>query len=156
MTTPARPNLIRAAEIQALPEEPHVHQFNDRAVRMTRTLGTAVGLARIGIHLIRLAPGHDSTQFHSHSADEEFIYILEGRAIAEIGDQEYEVGPGDFIGLPVPSPAHNLRNSFAEDCHYLVGGERNPLDVVDYPRIRRSMLKRPRRWVAWEDLNEID
>lgn len=156
MSKTSRPHLIRAAEIKALPEQQHVHQFNRRAVRMTRGLGTVAGLERIGIHLIRLPPGHDSTQFHSHSADEEFIYILEGRAIAEIGDLECEVGPGDFIGLPVPSPAHNLRNSFAEDCHYLVGGERNPLDVVDYPRIRRSMLKRPRRWVNWDDLNEID
>lgn len=156
MSKTTKPHLIRAAEITALPEQQHVHQFNQRAVRMTRALGTVAGLERIGIHLIRLPPGHDSTQFHSHSADEEFIYILEGRAIAEIGDLECEVGPGDFIGLPVPSPAHNLRNSFAEDCHYLVGGERNPLDVVDYPRIRRSMLKRPRRWVNWDDLNEID
>lgn len=151
-----KPNLITATQINALPERRHVHQFNDRAMRMTRTLSTAVGLERIGIHLIRLPPGCDSTQFHSHSADEEFIYILEGRAIAEIGDSEYEVAPGDFIGLPVPSPAHNLRNSFAEYCHYLVGGERNPLDVVDYPRIRRSMLKHPRRWVDWDDFNEID
>lgn len=154
--SPTKPNLIRAAEINALPEQRHVHQFNDRAVRMTRTLGTLASLERIGIHLVRLPPGHDSTQLHSHSADEEFIYILEGRAIAEISDLQSEVGPGDFIGLPVPSPAHNLHNSFDEDCCYLVGGERNPLDVVDYPRIRRSMLKHPRRWVDWDDFNEIE
>ena len=152
----AKPNLITAAEINALPEKRHVHQFNDRALRITRTLGTAAGLERVGVHLVRLPPGHDSTQFHSHSADEEFIYILEGKAIAEIGDLECEVGPGDFIGLPVPSPAHNLHNSFTEDCCYLVGGERNPLDVVAYPRIRRTMLKHPRRWVGWDDVNEIE
>jgi uncharacterized cupin superfamily protein len=154
--SPIKPNLIKSDQIKALPEKRHVHQFNDSALRMTRTLGTAAGLERIGIHLVRLPPGYDSTQFHSHSADEEFIYILEGRATAEIGDLECEVGPGDFIGLPVPSPAHNLHNSFTEDCCYLVGGERNPLDVVDYPRIRRSMLKHPRRWVDWDHVNEID
>jgi uncharacterized cupin superfamily protein len=148
--------LLRRAEIEALAEHRHVHQFNDAAVRLTRTLGTVAGLERIGIHLVRLPPGCDSTQFHTHSADEEFLYILDGRAVAEIGDGAWEVGPGDFIGFPAPGPAHNLRNDFDEDCTYLVGGERNPLDVVDYPRIRRTMLKRPRRYVDWDDLHDLE
>lgn len=148
--------LLRRAEIEALAERRHVHQFNDAAVRLTRTLGTVAGLERIGMHLVRLPPGCDSTQFHTHSADEEFLYILDGRAVAEIGDGAWEVGPGDFIGFPAPGPAHNLRNDFDEDCTYLVGGERNPLDVVIYPRIRRTMLKGPRRYVDWDDLHDLE
>ncbi len=67
MSETTSPHLIRSAEIDALPERHHVHQFNERAVRMTRTLGAALGLERIGLHLIRLPPGQDSTQLHSHS-----------------------------------------------------------------------------------------
>ena len=140
--------LLTAANIAAIEPVRHVHQFNERAVRLTRTLGERTGLQRIGIHLVRLPAGCDSTQFHYHDADEEFIYVLEGRGIAEIGEQRHEIGPGDFMGFPTPSPAHNLHNPHEADLVYLVGGERNACDVVHYPRIRRSMLKspRPRSW----------
>jgi len=154
----ARRVLIRAGEIDALPEQRHVHQFNPTAARLTRTLGQRVGLERIGIHLVRLEQGSDSTQFHYHDSDEEFLYVLAGRGIAEIGDQRFEVGPGDFMGFPAPSPAHMLHNPYPEDLVYLMGGERNPADVVHYPRIRRSMIKSHgrRSWVDWDHLHELD
>tara|TARA_Y100001933_G_scaffold213948_1_gene219840 strand:+ start:296 stop:781 length:486 start_codon:yes stop_codon:yes gene_type:complete len=147
-------HLLRAADIEALPERRHQHQFNDNAVRLTRTLGDAAGLERIGIHLVRLAPGRDSTQHHYHDADEEFLYVISGRGVARIGDEAFEVGPGDFMGFPAPSPAHSLSNPFDEDLVYLMGGERNVVDAVHYPLIRRTMLKGPegRRWVGWDDL----
>jgi uncharacterized cupin superfamily protein len=152
-----KPCLIHATEIEALEEYARVHQFNANAVRMTRTLGERCGLSRIGIHLVRLEAGRDSTQFHYHDADEEFIYILEGSGVAEIGDQAFAVGPGDFMAFPAPSPGHMLRNNSEDDLVYLVGGERNPNDVVHYPRIRRTMIKGPgpRRYVDWENLKEV-
>src|SRR5262249_10587842 len=104
--------LLRAREIDALEPFSRTHQFNDNAVRITRTLGTLVGMQRIGVHIVRLAPGRESTQFHFHSADEEFLYVLAGRGIAEIGDAEYEVGPGDFMGFSAPSEPHALKNPF--------------------------------------------
>lgn len=149
-------HLLAAAQIAAMPERRHQHQFNDNAVRMTRTLGVATGLERIGVHLIRLAPGRDSTQHHYHDADEEFVYVVSGRGLAHIGDERWEVGAGDFMGFPAPSPPHSLSNPFEEDLVYLVGGERNAVDTVHYPRIQRSMLKAPgtRRWVDWKDLHD--
>jgi uncharacterized cupin superfamily protein len=151
------PNLLSAANIAAIDPIRHVHQFNERALRITRTLGERTGLERIGIHLVRLPAGCDSTQFHYHDADEEFIYVLEGRAVAEIGDERHEIGPGDFMGFPAPSPPHNLHNPHSVDLVYLVGGERNACDVVHYPRVQRSMLKAAgrRAWVEWSHLNEL-
>lgn len=150
-------HLLRAAHIAALEEVTHRHQFNDNAVRLTRTLGTRTGLERIGVHLVRLAPGRDSTQHHYHDADEEFIYVVSGRGIAFIGEDRFEIGAGDFMGFPAPSPAHSMTNPYDEDLVYLVGGERNAVDAVHYPRIRRTMLKAPgrRRWVDWQDLKEV-
>lgn len=150
-------HLLRAADIEAMAERAHVHQFNENAVRQTRTLGVPTGLERIGIHLVRLAPGRDSTQHHYHDADEEFLYILEGRGIAFIGEDRFEVGPGDFMGFPAPSPAHSLSNPFDEPLMYLVGGERNAVDAVHYPRIARTMLKAHgrRRWADWSDLSDL-
>lgn len=154
----SRPVLLTAAAIGKLPERRHVHQFNPAAVRLTRTLGEEVGLERIGVHLVRLPQGADSTQYHYHDADEEFLLVLSGRGIAEIGDSRFEIGAGDFMGFPAPSPPHVLHNPHQEDLVYLMGGERNPADVVHYPRIRRSMLKSHgrRRWVDWDDLHELN
>lgn len=159
----ARACLLTAADISALPEHHHRHQFNDRAIRLTRTLGDPVGLTRLGIHLVRLAPGHESTQHHFHDADEEFIYVLEGRGVAHIGDERFEVGPGDFMGFPAPAgdlpgPAHSLANPYDADLVYLMGGERNAVDAVHYPRIRRTMTKAHgrRQWVDWTHLHHLD
>lgn len=153
-----QPVLLTAADIEALPEQRHVHQFNPDALRLTRTLGERVGLERIGIHLVRLPQGADSTQFHYHDADEEFLLVLAGRGIAEIGEDRFEIGPGDFMGFPAPSPPHMLHNPHPEDLVYLMGGERNPVDVVHYPRIRRSMMKSHgrRAWVDWDELHELN
>ena len=143
--------------VNALPERRHQHQFNANAVRLTRTLGEPLSLEAIGVHLVRLAPGRDSTQYHYHDADEEFLYVLAGRGIAHIGGERFEVGPGDFMGFPAPSPAHLLTNPFEAELVYLMGGERNPSDVVHYPRLGRSMIKAHgrRAWVPWQDLHEL-
>jgi uncharacterized cupin superfamily protein len=150
-------HLITAADQAVLDERRHQHQFNSNAVRLTRTLGEPVGLERIGVHLVRLQSGRDSTQHHYHDADEEFIYVVSGRGVARIGDDQFEVGPGDFMGFPAPSPAHSLTNPFAEDLVYLMGGERNAVDAVHYPNIRRTMLKAHgrKRWVDWDDLHGL-
>jgi len=138
-------------------ERAHQHQFNENAVRMTRTLGVPGGLKQIGVHLIRLEPGFDSTQFHYHDADEEFVLILAGQGKAFIGEETFAVGPGDFMGFPAPSPGHGLHNDSAADLLYLVGGESNPADVVHYPWIRRTMIKSHgrRAWVDWADLHDL-
>ena len=74
--------LLKANDIAALKETRHVHQFNENAVRFTRSIGDLLGLSQIGVHLVRLESGNESTQFHFHHCDEEFLYILEGQGIA--------------------------------------------------------------------------
>jgi uncharacterized cupin superfamily protein len=61
------------------------------------------------------------------------------------------------MGFTAPSQPHTLTNPFSQDLVYLMAGERNPNDVVHYPRIRRTMIKGPgaRRWVDWDDLHEL-
>ncbi|MEM7077765.1 MAG: cupin domain-containing protein [Pseudomonadota bacterium] len=152
------PFYLSRADINAMPEQRTQHQFNANAVRHTRNLTTASGLERIGIHISRIEPGHDSTTHHYHDADEEFLYILSGRGVARIGDETFEVGPGDFMGFPVPSPAHSLHNPFDEDLVYLMGGERWAVDVVHYPDIHTTMIKsHGRRYFTQdENLAEVD
>ena len=137
MPEQARPHpLLQAADIQALPEEGRVHPLDPTSVRHTRSLGDAVGLATIGVHLVRLTPGKTSSVYHFHHHDEEWIYVLSGRGVAEIGDEKFDVGPGDFMGFVAGSLPHSLINPNVKDLVYLVGGNRLPFDVCDYPRAR--------------------
>jgi uncharacterized cupin superfamily protein len=77
-----------------------------------------------------------------HHLEEEWLYIIAGRGIAEIDDHEFEVGAGDFMGFPTPSVAHHLRNPFAQDLVYLMGGESRELEVADFPRLGKRMVRR--------------
>ncbi len=148
---------LSAKQIAAMSERFHQHQFNDKAIRMTRTLGVPTGLARMGVHLVRLEPGAHSTQFHYHDADEEFLLILAGSGQAYIGEETFSIGPGDFMGFPAPSPGHRLHNDSDRDLVYLMGGEANPSDVVHYPWIKRTLIKSHgrRAWVDWADLHDL-
>jgi uncharacterized cupin superfamily protein len=136
-----KPVLLRRAEIQALPETRRPHPLDATLVRHTRSLGDAAGLATIGVHFVRLTQGDTSSVFHFHHQDEEWVYILSGRGIAEIGDEKHEVGPGDFMGFVAGSRPHNLHNPNAEDLVYLVGGNRWPFDICDYPRIGKRRYR---------------
>jgi uncharacterized cupin superfamily protein len=137
---PAHP-LITAKAIAAMPEKRFVHTLNANAVRYQRSLGDAVGMTTIGVHLVRVAPGGESTEFHFHQQDEEWLYILSGRGIAEIGDEQFEVAAGDFMGFVTGSAPHMMRNSFDEDLVYLMGGARCPIDICDYQRLGKRRYR---------------
>ncbi len=139
--TSRKPALLRAADIAAMPEKKFVHALNARAIRYTKSLGDAAGLQTLGVHLVRVRPGDDSTVYHYHHQDEEWVYILSGRGVAEIGDRTVDVGPGDFMGFVAGSESHLMRNPNSEDLVYLVGGNRWPVDVCDYPRIAKRRYR---------------
>ncbi|NLD49770.1 MAG: cupin domain-containing protein [Clostridiaceae bacterium] len=41
------------------------------------------------------------SKFHQHSESEQAIFIIEGRAKVEVGDEVKEVGPNSLIYIPV-------------------------------------------------------
>lgn len=149
--------LLKAAQIDAMPEQARVHALDPGVVRHTRSLGDAVGLQSLGVHLVRLGPGHISTVYHFHHQDEEWIYILSGRGVAEIGEDTVDVGPGDFMGFVAGSVPHLLRNPHQEPLVYLVGGNRLPFDVCDYPRLRkrRYRVDGKSEFVNWDLLEKM-
>lgn len=100
--------LLTADLISDMQEVPRVHQFNDNAIRHTRSLTDRLGLEKLGVHLVRVEPGQDSTQHHTHSDDEEFVYILSGEGLARIGDVEHQVTAGDFMGFAAGSLPHSM------------------------------------------------
>ena len=151
-----KPVLLRSSDVQALTETRRPHPLDSSIVRYTRSLGDAAGLETIGVHLVRLEPGQTSSVLHFHHQDEEWVYILAGRGIANIGDEQHEVGPGDFMGFVAGSKPHNLHNPGAADLVYLVGGNRWPFDVCDYPKIgkRRYRINGRNAYVDAETLEK--
>jgi uncharacterized cupin superfamily protein len=129
-----------ATEIAAAPGIRFRHPLNPRSDVRLCALGDAAGLTRIGLSLARLSPNRESFLYHSYERAEEFVYILSGRGMAEIGEETLEVGPGDFMGFTAPGPAHHLINPFDEDLVYLTGGERVDFEVGRFPRIGRTSI----------------
>jgi uncharacterized cupin superfamily protein len=141
---PASPHraLLRAALREKVAEETFSHPFNPDSKIFARTLSDATGLERIGIHWVRVPAGKESFVYHRHRMEEEFVYILSGRGVAEIDGEEHEVGPGDFMGFGTSPPVgHHLRNPFSEDLVYLAGGERRPSEIADYPKLGKMMVR---------------
>lgn len=133
--------LVKAAAIAKMEPVKRVHRLNARAVRHGIALGDLVGMTDMGIHLVRIKPGNQTTEFHTHYCDEEFLYILSGRGVAEIGDKTFTVGAGDFMGFSAKSPPHSMANPFEEDLVYLMGGTRKAFDVSEYPRAKKRTYK---------------
>ena len=103
-------------------------------------LSRLAGMSRAHVSLARLPAGKDSFAYHAHMLEEEWIYILSGRGIAEIDGESHEIGPGDFMSLAAPSVPHLLKNPLGEELVYLMGGEDKPLDVLDYPALGKRYL----------------
>lgn len=133
-------NIVRAADIDTHAQE-FSHPWNANSQMRGMQLARSVGLRRTGVNFIRVPAGKDSFVYHSHQHEEEWIYILEGRAIATIDGADYDLGPGDFMGFPTPSVAHNLRNPGPGDLVYLVGGENRDVEITEFPRDRKRVTR---------------
>jgi uncharacterized cupin superfamily protein len=104
--------------------------------REKRRLGDVFGLNNFGVNLVRLPPGQASANRHWHSAQDEFIYILEGEATLVTDAGETPMGPGTMMGFPANVPdGHGLINNSDGDVLYLEVGDRSGGDEVDYPDI---------------------
>tara|TARA_R110002072_G_scaffold222478_5_gene379424 strand:- start:899 stop:1369 length:471 start_codon:yes stop_codon:yes gene_type:complete len=104
------------------------------AGRTKRKLGDVFGLGNFGVNHTKLEPGAMSALFHSHSKQDEFIYILEGTPTVKIGDEEYIMKSGECIGFAAGSGlAHQLVNNSDGNVVYLEIGDRTPNDNVEYP-----------------------
>ena len=133
--------VLSAQAIAAMEAVKRVHFLNDAAVRTNKSLGDAAGLRNIGVHLITVAPGSRSTEYHFHYYEEECVYVLSGRGTALIGEQTHNIGPGDFLGHPIDKVAHEMINDGCEPLVCLVIGQRLAQDITDYPRKGKRLYR---------------
>ena len=114
------------------------HPLNDKPSDLyIHPLSEGTGLTRQIVSMARLPPGSESFLQHAHTFQEEFVFILQGRGLAVMGDEEFPVEAGDFIGYPTDGVAHQLRNNSDEDLVYLMGGERTPFELARFPTVNK-------------------
>jgi uncharacterized cupin superfamily protein len=64
-----------------------------------------------------------------------------GRGIAEIDGEEIDAAAGAFMAFPTPSVPHHLKNPFYQDLVYLLGGENREMEIADFPRSGKRMIR---------------
>ena len=102
--------------------------------RIKRQLGEVFGLTNFGVNLVRMEPGSVSALRHSHTRQDEFVYVLEGtpRLVTDAG--ETSLAPGMCAGFRAgEGGGHHLVNRSSAVVVYLEVGDRTPGDGVSYP-----------------------
>jgi uncharacterized cupin superfamily protein len=113
------------------------------AARARQRLGDAAGLTDFGVNLLRLPAGAWSSQRHWHSAEDEFVYVLEGEAVLVTDSGEEILRAGDCAGFKAGSrDGHHLQNRSSRDVVVLeIGSRKVADDEGEYPDIDLRFLK---------------
>ena len=100
-------------------------------------LGDAVGLDQFGVNLLRLPAGAWSSQRHWHSAEDEFVWVVEGEVVLIEEGGETVLRSGDCAGFKAGvANGHKIENRSDRGAVLLEVGSRRPTeDVCDYPDI---------------------
>lgn len=132
--------IVRTSELQAAQGMPFRHPLNPRSQAEFHQLSRPTGLTRAHVNLLRVPPGKEAFILHSHAVQEEWSYIVSGTGEAQIGEEKFAVGPGDFIGFPLDGKPHTILNTGSEDLVYLTGGEDSPQDIGHFPTVGKMAL----------------
>jgi uncharacterized cupin superfamily protein len=150
--------LLTAAQIEAMDGTQKTHFLNPNAKRTNKSLGDATGLTGLGVHLIEVQPGDETTECHAHHHEDECVFVLSGTATARIGEETHQIGPGDFVGYRAGGLAHTILNTGDAPLRLLVIGQRLPHDVADYPDKAKRIFRNadlPWTLVDHADLQEL-
>lgn len=118
------------------------------AGREKRPLGDLFDLKNFGVNLTRLVPGSRSALRHSHTRQDEFIYIIQGHPTLHTDEGKTQLAPGICSGFKAGSgDSHCLINATDEDVIYLEIGDRTPGDAARYPDDDLKALNVDGNWV---------
>ena len=144
-----RPDCIRHWRDIQEPDSAH-YAHSTELLSIDAPFSKALGLTRIGIHHQVLPPGRRTSLPHAESAEEEFIYVLEGTPDLWLNGTLHRLAPGDGVGFPPGTGiAHSFLNNTADPVTLLVVGD-VPLahNKVVYP-VDLDMKARRQDW--WDD-----
>jgi uncharacterized cupin superfamily protein len=146
--------ILKKEQILDMEGEHKVHFLNPNAVRCNKSLGDMTGISGFGFHIIEIEPGYESTEYHCHKFEDECVYILQGQASVFIGEENYIVGEGDFIGYPANGLPHVMKNTGNNILRCIVVGQRLDHDVADYPNKNKRIYRN--KGLPWELVDHKD
>jgi mannose-6-phosphate isomerase-like protein (cupin superfamily) len=85
---------VRQGEVEGYHPANHTGTLNRRLIGRD-----TVGATRVELVLGEIQPGQGALP-HAHPGIEQVCYMLEGRAVAEVGGERAELGPGDCCFFP--------------------------------------------------------
>lgn len=135
MATDLKLPALDPAQVPAAAGSSYPEQFKAAvAGRSKRRLGDALGLTVFGVNLTTIRPGAQSALRHWHTAQDEFIYMVEGELVLVTDSGEQVLKPGMCAGFPAgKADGHHLVNRSGRDAVYLEVGDRTQNDAVTYP-----------------------
>jgi len=125
------------------------YRGDDERMAFDASVGEKLGLTRIGIHHVRVPPGRRISYPHAESAEEEFVFVIEGRPDAWIDGVLHPLVPGDSVAFPAGTGfCHTFLNNTADEVRLLVVGEKpKPENRIRYPLNPDHEATRPDRWL---------
>ncbi len=131
-------------------ETSRAHQYSgdDEKMGLNAALGQHFGFARLGIHHVRLPPGRRTSYPHAESAEEEFVFVIEGAPDVWLDGVLHRLKPGDAVGFPPGTGlCHSfLNNTDAEVRLLVVGDTDRDENRIFYPRNPEREPLRPDWW----------
>jgi len=143
----ARPEFIRHWRELETPDDSH-YPGDGELMSIGAPLGRLLGLTRLGIHHERLPPGRRTSYPHAESAEEEFIFVLQGTPDVWIDGVLFRLTEGDAVAFPAGTGiCHTFLNNTPAEVRLLVIGEASkPENRIHYPMNMEYESSRPDAW----------
>jgi uncharacterized cupin superfamily protein len=127
--TRRHPNVINVNEAEA-----NSRMTGAKFGFQAKLLAGPAGAKQLGGSWYEVPAGRAAFPFHFHCANEEAMFILEGRGTVRIGDARVEVGPGDWLSFPAgPATAHQVIAGPDGPLRFLGLSTAHETEVVAYP-----------------------
>lgn len=94
-----------------------------------------IGARRLGYNLTVIDPGKAAFPKHSHRANEEMFFVIDGVGELRLGDAAHPVRAGEVIACPPggPESAHQLFNTGDAPLKILAVSTMEYPDICEYP-----------------------
>jgi uncharacterized cupin superfamily protein len=98
-------------------------------------IGSVLGARQLGYSVTVIAPGKRAFPFHSHRANEEMFFIIEGTGQLRFGSETHPLRAGDVVACPTGGPevAHQIVNTGAVELKVLGVSTMLQPEVCHYP-----------------------
>src|SRR5687767_8148620 len=96
-----RPPALDPTDAPLRTDSTYPEPFRSRVLpREKRTLGSALGLTKLGVNLTTLSPGKESSMRHHHTLEDEMVFVLEGELTLVTDGGEQTLTAGTCAGFP--------------------------------------------------------